>query len=613
MISLGDRKSLDLLCELWVNLAKNQRYQKFVGPLDLKEFHKRTDNEGLHFLTTSLPSLGKALDFFHATTAWKCPADFASGQDGIPYFLGDAVRKSMEGDSEAVDCIRQLCLMFYKLEVDYDQTRKDEFLENFKKVDQDLALVDLPDNDPVINRARWYIGRILCNEDPLDIRPCHGSGSTACRTPNYEKWSKLRYFPRLDSVFSYPDYFFYSYTHFLDEIEKLVGAVESDPVARIVLVPKDSRGPRVISCEPAELMFIQQGLMRKLYSILETHKSTRGQLNFADQGVNRNLAYQSSMTGEKATLDLSDASDRVSFKLVERLFPQNWFEALSACRSESTMLPNGEIMRFNKFAPMGSSCCFPVEALVFWAIAKAAIYVQTFGPLSPQYGDRKVARMSVDPGILPDVHVYGDDIIVDAEQAATVVLGLESVGLVVNRHKSYVKGPFRESCGGAYHNGYDVTPVQVRSIPHASRNSLATDIDFCNNLIAKFGDKEASTTISIVEMLYQEPFARSLMQLPCCVRSESSASNDVFFQRRWHFGRQRYEHRIPQPYTPTKVRCEAAWSELLRKELTRESRSSQADPDRYQHRLSKANAHADPGVYAEGHSAQLKWQWTWLG
>jgi hypothetical protein len=486
-----------------------------------------------------------------------------------------------------------MTLIYYKLEVDYDSETVEAFLANFIEIDRDIARLDLSPVTGLIERARRIVGRILCNYDPFDIRPSHGGGATACRTANHEKWHKLRYYPLLDDSFSYPDYFFYSSTHLADELERLVDAVESIPRARVVLVPKDSRGPRIISCEPAELMYIQQGIMRKLYDILESHPLTKGQLNFVDQGINRELAQVSSETGTHATIDLSDASDRVSLELVRRLFPENWFRALSACRSESTVLPNGEIVNLKKFAPMGSSCCFPVEALVFWAIASAVI----------DEPSNREAR----------VFVYGDDIITRSCDARVVMDGLESVGLVVNRHKSFVSGPFRESCGGYYHQYDDVTPVLVRKIPNALSNSLPTDVDLCNLFIAKFGYQDSYSIIKCIEQEYMLPFPRSAMQLPGCIRIVGEyAGNDVFYHRRWNNHLQRYEHRILQPFTRTLVRCEAAWSELLRKELTRESRQ-QTDPDKYVSPLKGINAKLDPGVYADSHSAQLKWRWTWLG
>lgn len=593
MISLSDRKSLPSLRKLWRNLASNRRYQNLVTQKDIETFSNRSENEGLSFLTRVLPSLGKALDQFHATGAWHLPTgNFLLGEDGVPLFLGNAFHSALGGNPQAVDCIRQLTMFFYKLEVSYDQETVTGFLEDFKKVDEDLASINLVLVSTMVNMAKGYIAEVLGNHDPFDIRPCHGSGSTACHTVNWEKWSKLRFYPGLDSYFSYPDYFFYSLTHLSDELEKLTEAVELVPRARVVLVPKDSRGPRIISCEPAELMFIQQGIMRKMYGIIENHRLTRGQVNFTDQGINQGLARHASKWNDYATLDLSEASDRVSLKLVEAVFPPQWVLALKACRSESTILPNGEVVHLNKFAPMGSSCCFPVEALVFWAIASAAI--------------------NLNHRVKPEVYVYGDDIIVSADQAETVMKGLVDVGLVVNRLKSFTSGPFRESCGGSYYNSVDVTPVMIRKELNASNTSFATDVDLCNNFIAKFGYDDVLPMIQIIESHYDIPFPRSEMQLPCCILAPKTSANDVFYQRRWNSHLQRCEHRILQPITRTLVRCEAAWSELLRKELTRESRS-ETDPDKYGNPLKIVDSKLDPGEYADSHSAQMKWRWVWLG
>jgi hypothetical protein len=505
--------------------------------------------------------------------------------------MGNAIKNAIEGNSEAVDCVRQLSYIFYKLETNFDQDFITEHLSRFKEIDRQVGNIDFSPSMDLIDVARSYIWRILCNSDPFDIRPCHGSGATADMMKNHEKWHELRYYQQLDDSFPYPEYFFFSPTHLSDELEKLEKSSLVDPQARVCLVPKDSRGPRIISCEPAALMYIQQGLMRKLYQVIEGHHLTRGFVNFTDQEINRGLAYSSSKTGEWATLDLSDASDRVALKLVEYLFPPNWFEAFQACRSKSTLLPNGEIVVLNKFAPMGSACCFPVEALVFWAIALAGIRLR---------------------GLTSPVYVYGDDIIVGTECSAVVMSCLESVGLLVNRDKSYSRGPFRESCGGDYHNQYDVTPVRLRKVPAVSHSSRSTDVEFCNQLIAKFGEESVARLISFIESQYTVPFPRTFIgQIPCVLRTTLTSANDVFFRRRWNSNLQRYEHRVPQPYTKALAIREAAWSELLRKELTRELRTG--DPEKYASPLAKVEAHMDPGVYAVDHSANLKWSWVWLG
>lgn len=587
--------SLKSLLPLWENLARNRRYRTFIEDEDISTFNKRTKNEGLSFLTTVLPRLGKALDNFHATTTWKCPQGFISDEDDIPLFLGKAIRLALDGNSRAVDSVRQLSYLFYKLEVDYSDELVDEFLRNF--IETDHSLIGVPDvfnpeTGRILRRMNLTIRRILCNADPLDIRPCHGGGATACRTPNWDKWHELRYFTKLDAVYSYPEYFFYSPSHLVDELRRLKESQESVPRARVCLVPKDSRGPRVISCEPAELMYIQQGIMRKLYDVLENHPITRGQLNFTDQTINREMARLGSITDQFATLDLSEASDRVSLNLIRNVFPANWVEALEACRSEETILPSGEVIKLNKFAPMGSSCCFPVEALVFWACADAV-------------------RHEVDPYNEDPIFVYGDDIIVPTAIAESIVRGLELIGLIVNKAKSFMKGPFRESCGGDFHLGEDVTPVRVRKFFSLSGTGLATSADFCNELLQKFGEADSKLLIDFIEDQLGYVFPRTDLPLPGTIRLHPSASNDVFYRRRWNKDLQRWEHRVLALTRNVLTKRSPNWGELLRKELQREDVGGTAG--KYQHWTKVVDANLQPGQYADPHSVRNVWTWIWLG
>jgi len=111
------------------------------------------------------------------------------------------------------------------------------------------------------------------------------------------------------------------------------------------------------------------------------------------------------------------------------------------------LLPNGDVIRLHKFAPMGSALCFPVECLVFAAIVEASIKEVGGRPHESQY------------------RVYGDDIIVESEYAETVVSRLIQNGFIPNKDKSYTYTKssliYRESCGGEYLNGDDVTPIRL--------------------------------------------------------------------------------------------------------------------------------------------------------
>lgn len=218
------------------------------------------------------------------------------------------------------------------------------------------------------------------------------------------------------------------------------------PVAKVVLVPKDSRGPRIISEEPLELQYIQQGVAKSLMAHIERHPLTHGMVNFTDQEINANLALTSSASGYWATIDLSDASDRLSCALFLRVWPKRLHKKFMALRSHETVLPDGRVVHLRKYAPMGSAVCFPVESLVFWALCVGALRKKGL-PLD--FATRSV-------------YVYGDDLIIPAEHAPDVMNALESVDLKVNRDKSFISGHFRESCGCDAWNGTVITPVRLK-------------------------------------------------------------------------------------------------------------------------------------------------------
>ena len=616
----GNLKSLQLL---WLDLARNQRYRSLITEDDCNTFLIRSTNEGLSFLTSGLPTIGRSLDNYHATTVWECPIGFDSSDvelqewdpiemiyftfsRKIPLFMQTAIELALRGNPTAVDCVRQMSYLFYKLEVQFDKGHIAKFLDQFVETDRILGGISFDDDDSeksrLIKRMRGLICRVLSNADPYEITPSHGSGATACRTPNSQKYHQLRYYEKLDEVFSYSEFFFLSPTHLCDELDKLENADVKLPQARVCLVPKDSRGPRIISCEPAELMFIQQGLMRKLYETIEAHPLTRGSVNFTDQTINQGMAKLGSATGSLATLDLTDASDRVSLNLVRAVFPLNWVRALEACRSETTLLPDGREIKLNKFAPMGSSCCFPVEALVFWACALAAMQEYAKGDRS--FGQSETSTYD---GAL----VYGDDIIVDSLYSSVVMVALESIGLKVNRLKSYVQGPFRESCGGDYYRGVDVTPVRLRKYLDINvGTNFETTADFFNNLVKKFGYDDIIGTIAHQERMLGYTYPRTELDLPGSIRVSPCASNDVFFRRRWNTALQRYEHRVLSLVSNVKQHHPPNWGELFRKQLTKSNVKVQ---DQYQSWLAIADSRLDPGQYTDPHSVVRKWVWKWLG
>lgn len=202
---------------------------------------------------------------------------------------------------------------------------------------------------------------------------------------------------------------------------------------RVTTVPKNAKTDRVIAIEPDWNMFFQRGiggLIRKRV------RSRLGLLTPDAQYRNRELARIGSADGSFCTIDLSSASDSISLALCEALLPPDWFRAMLHTRSHYGVVGDSQI-QYEKISSMGNGFTFELETLLFWALSRSVCKAGT-------------------------IRVYGDDIVAPVGAAPDIISILEHCGFRVNRKKTFVSGPFRESCGGHYHNGTDVTPPYFR-------------------------------------------------------------------------------------------------------------------------------------------------------
>lgn len=209
------------------------------------------------------------------------------------------------------------------------------------------------------------------------------------------------------------------------------------PGSRFETVPKDSLTDRPICIEPDLNMFFQKGIGKMLKRRLK-----RQGIDLTDQTRNQTLAYIGSLFGNLATIDLSSASDSISLWLCERLLPLRWFEMLMITRSEY-VLKDDKYVRLEKISSMGNGFTFELESLIFWALAKATCLVK---------------EVSTE-----DLSIYGDDIICPVAAAPLLIGVLSVVGFKTNKNKTFVDGPFRESCGKHYFMGADVSPFKIES------------------------------------------------------------------------------------------------------------------------------------------------------
>jgi hypothetical protein len=469
---------------------------------DANTILRRSSYEGMSFLTKTLPSLGKQIiASLNNETPLQISGFKLRRRSCIPRFLGDYISRVFRDDGyvrddydyASLNDVVQLTQMFYKTELPYAKEIEMYALQKYMRTEASLPINfnHFGGNRLerlILEEARDTVRSLFRDFDPLDIVPRHGPGAVAESISQWEKYAFRTIFSPAEEIFPATDYFYVSEKHRFDEWDRLDAAEYTDiSVSRTLFVPKDSRGPRTISCEPVSLQYLQQGLSRSIVDHVERHPMTRGKVNFTNQGVNQFLALRSSVSRQWATIDLQEASDRVSCALVKELFSgvPELYNALMALRSTHTELPiSNQVVKLNKFAPMGSALCFPIEAVCFWALSTAIISVHC---------DRKMAP----------VYVYGDDIIVRSQHYKAVVGNLHYFGLRVNLTKCCIHGYFRESCGVDAYHGEIIKPVRVKTLSYqCDGTSYVRLMDLSNALFYKCYYRAAAYVSEYIRVLF---------------------------------------------------------------------------------------------------------------
>lgn len=245
-----------------------------------------------------------------------------------------------------------------------------------------------------------------------------------------------------------------------------------DPSSRLMFVPKNYKSLRSVCMEPISRMWFQQAVRGSLERFIASSRLSN-HIYLHDQTINQLAAMRASIGGHMDTIDLSAASDSVSWRLIKAIFPAVLLKHLQATRSQYVELPDGteKYHRLAKFAPMGSALCFPIQCLVYTGITVMIELAETlkrdwrdcdaFADLSSeQIGQVYYSTYySMHPSRYAP-YVYGDDIVVSNTTTSSLVEALTSLGFSVNVGKSF-RGTqaFRESCGGFYLLGEDVTPI----------------------------------------------------------------------------------------------------------------------------------------------------------
>jgi len=489
------------LTSLWSCTAKELAVRCCTSAtLDITTVESRFEHEGLSFLAITLADFGKAIQKW-LDQGFVVPSDapaFARKRGrltGLPAFLQGFLGRVFdpcsgvlldEPDIEAIYAIRQLTLGFSKIALpgtssngsslqvvtpererramlDYIQCEKEvkesddrldpQFLADFKRMSDLLFGGVFAKADRDVYWAR--------------LTPKHGPGAVADRLSSNAKWNLRTWTTRLQRILPAEE-FLVSSPSFQPGLNQELDLLEpgAEMPVRVITVPKTLKTPRIIAIEPTAMQYSQQAILRALLSAIREDGFLSRVIGFDDQEPNRFLARIGSLSGDLATLDLSEASDRVSNQHVLAMLDgyPHLLEAVQSARSRKADVPGHGVIRLAKFASMGSALCFPFEAMVFLTLIFLGIERELSAPLR---------RRDLIKIFSKQVRVFGDDLIVPRDYVLSVVDELHTFGYVVNVSKSYWTGRFRESCGREYYDGHDVSIVKVRQVLPTRRQDVS--------------------------------------------------------------------------------------------------------------------------------------------
>lgn len=430
----------------------------------------RLRNEGYRFVTVVLPSYAKHILECVELSEWRTftfsgGVPFKHDRKGLPVFLQGFLLQFFSRTSRdqpwrvrpdlsaiALYQVRQLCEYCYKLCLPFDDGVLIDAERKFVENEKTIRGVDA-ENSQHVNRMRCNFINHYKTASAVNLEDCAndarpGPGTFSGKWAWEQTHNRKFYHRNYERPEIHQDLKDLSYCLRFNKRSPHPHLSSDDPsYSELLFVPKDSRGPRTIVREPYLKLMFQMGFNTQMATALEY--DTRHRVNFVDQKINQQLAYQGSIDKKMSTIDLKDASDRVSYDIVRTLFAHlPLARVLRKLRTDSCLLPSsGTIIPLRKLAGMGSGFTFPCMSLVIHLTICTHVSLRTGTPY------RECMR---------NVYVYGDDIILPTSWFRFALEALDLVGLKVNTNKSFIRSNFRESCGGDYYRGNPVSPVRLK-------------------------------------------------------------------------------------------------------------------------------------------------------
>lgn len=522
---------ISVWCALVEDIAEMLELEDGTFVRDREDLTRSVQARGCEILFLTLPEVCSDLEYSLETGRYcrRAQGPLTAMKGNLPRFLHPLYLLVFDQEGivlqnpnpEAVRCLRQALRCFKKYDVDCPPAQKERAIDGFIQIERELpdpslswgaddlvvsrrfpCLVDLVSDALREPRVREILDADYAGWDESSVlrdasftqqlcdrvlrgfgrglsgfKPKHGPGAVS------ERFSTSKYeFPswpdRLEKFFPFCEWGLPN-LYFLGEDQPEDFRVQR--AAKLIDVPKDYKGPRLIASEPIAAQFVQQGLMRLIRDGIK-QSVLHHSITIENQEPSQTLALEASSTRDLSTIDLSSASDRLSCAVVECVFRRSYsfLEYLNAARTP-TIGVREEVLTAKKFAAQGAAFTFPVQSIVYAMVCAGVI-----ASSEPSLRHSEIFRK---------VRVYGDDMIVPSDVFTRICVLITALHLRVNLGKSFQKGFFRESCGMDAYNGVNVTPAYVRTVHVPSSPTTTESVVECSNNLYLKGFIRASSTL----------------------------------------------------------------------------------------------------------------------
>jgi hypothetical protein len=218
--------------------------------------------------------------------------------------------------------------------------------------------------------------------------------------------------------------------------------------------------------------------------------------------------------------------------MAEYVLPREFFLTLMKYRTPLVEIKGEGTVSLEMVSTMGNGFTFPLQTIIFACVVEACY----------AFRGLKFPRCT---GTCDEWGVFGDDIVCPSLVARDVITLLGFLGFTVNNDKTFVEGPFRESCGADFFLGSNIRGVYIKN------TDTPASLYAAFNQLTRFSTKSGIHLDNTLGCLFDS--IKEPLYVPCWEDFSSGIHSDVPRPYRKHRSSQGVSYSLLVPRNPKYV------------------------------------------------------------